>query len=226
MGRKGAFKDRPLWRRLQTIHHQIKERRYPNATGLAKVLDVSTKTVQRDLDYLRNELAAPIEFDRDNNGYLDMAEAMASPAYRNLFKLMDRDGDGKLFEKEMFAYLDEVQELQTRAAASCVSLRVADEGRGLFDLLDTNRDGFLSLREMRNAPKLVDQLDRNGDGSLSRDEIPKTQRLTLARIHYDVERRYNDVVFDTPGSQLRTRAQAKFAEDAQKVVPGGALSDH
>lgn len=69
MGRKGAFKDRPLWRRLQTIHHEIKEGRHPNATGLAADLAVSTKTVQRDLDYLRNELAAPIEFDRENNGY-------------------------------------------------------------------------------------------------------------------------------------------------------------
>jgi len=70
VGRKGAFKDRPLWRRLQTIHHEIKEGRYPNATGLASELDVSTKTVQRDLDYLRNELAAPIDFDRENNGYI------------------------------------------------------------------------------------------------------------------------------------------------------------
>jgi predicted DNA-binding transcriptional regulator YafY len=69
VGRKGAFKDRPLWRRLQTIHHEIKEGRHPNATKLAAALDVSTKTVQRDLDYLRNELAAPIEFDRDENGY-------------------------------------------------------------------------------------------------------------------------------------------------------------
>lgn len=69
VGRKGAFKDRPLWRRLQTIHHEIKEGRFPNATGLAAALDVSTKTVQRDLDYLRNELAAPIEFDRERNGY-------------------------------------------------------------------------------------------------------------------------------------------------------------
>jgi hypothetical protein len=25
VGRKGAFKDRPLWRRLQAIHHEIKE---------------------------------------------------------------------------------------------------------------------------------------------------------------------------------------------------------
>jgi predicted DNA-binding transcriptional regulator YafY len=69
VGRKGAFKDRPLWRRLQTIHHEIKDGRFPNATSLAGSLDVSTKTVQRDLDYLRNELAAPIEFDREHNGY-------------------------------------------------------------------------------------------------------------------------------------------------------------
>ena len=70
MGRKGAFKDRPLWRRLQTIHHEIKEGRHPNASSLARELRVSTKTVQRDLDYLRDELAAPIEFDRAENGYV------------------------------------------------------------------------------------------------------------------------------------------------------------
>ena len=69
MGRAGAFKDRPLWRRLQTIHHEIKEGRFPNASSLARQLSVSTKTVQRDLDYLRDELDAPIEFSRDENGY-------------------------------------------------------------------------------------------------------------------------------------------------------------
>jgi predicted DNA-binding transcriptional regulator YafY len=69
MGRSGAFKDRPLWRRLQTIHHEIKEGRRPNATSLARHLSVSSKTVQRDLDYLRDELNAPIEFDREGNGY-------------------------------------------------------------------------------------------------------------------------------------------------------------
>jgi predicted DNA-binding transcriptional regulator YafY len=70
VGRSGAFKDRPLWRRLQTIHHEIKERRFPNASSLAEALGVSSKTVQRDLDYLRDELDAPIEFDRGENGYV------------------------------------------------------------------------------------------------------------------------------------------------------------
>ena len=69
MGRAGAFKDRPLWRRLQEIHHEIKERRFPNASTLARRLSVSSKTVQRDLDYLRDELEAPIAFDRVQNGY-------------------------------------------------------------------------------------------------------------------------------------------------------------
>src|SRR5207253_9581573 len=69
MGRQGAFKDRPLWRRLQTVQHEIKEHRFPNASTLAKSLSVSTKTVQRDLDYMRDELEAPIEFSRDENGY-------------------------------------------------------------------------------------------------------------------------------------------------------------
>ena len=69
MGRAGAFKDRPLWQRIQKIHHEIKERRFPNASSLARTLSVSTKTIQRDLDYLRDELHAPIEFDRQENGY-------------------------------------------------------------------------------------------------------------------------------------------------------------
>lgn len=69
MGRAGAFKDRPLWRRLQTIHHEIKEGRLPNTSSLAKLLSVSSKTVQRDIDYLRDELEAPIAFDREGNGY-------------------------------------------------------------------------------------------------------------------------------------------------------------
>lgn len=69
MGRHGAFKDRPLWRRLQTIHHEIKEGRHPNTRSLADQLSVSSKTVQRDIDYLRDELEAPIEFLRDENGY-------------------------------------------------------------------------------------------------------------------------------------------------------------
>jgi predicted DNA-binding transcriptional regulator YafY len=79
VGRQGAFKDRPLWRRLQTIHHEIKEGRHPNTSSLAAELSVSSKTVQRDLDYLRDELEAPIEFRREENGYVYTREDYVLP---------------------------------------------------------------------------------------------------------------------------------------------------
>ena len=79
VGRHGAFKDRPLWRRLQTIHHEIKEGRHPNTRSLSEQLSVSSKTVQRDIDYLRDELDAPIEFLRDENGYAYSREDYVLP---------------------------------------------------------------------------------------------------------------------------------------------------
>jgi predicted DNA-binding transcriptional regulator YafY len=79
VGRKGAFKDRPLWRRLQTIHHEIKEGRHPNTSSLSATLGVSSKTVQRDLDYLRDELDAPIVFVREENGYAYAREDYVLP---------------------------------------------------------------------------------------------------------------------------------------------------
>jgi Ca2+-binding EF-hand superfamily protein len=132
--------------------------------------------------FLRQQYIAQFkQADRDNNGYLDAKEAMASPFFQNTFKLMDRDGDGKLFEKEMLAYVDSMLDLQVRAVAAVLSVNAADEGKGLFDLIDTNHDGRLSVRELRQAVKLVDQLDRDGDGAISRDEIPKNFRLTVQR---------------------------------------------
>jgi Ca2+-binding EF-hand superfamily protein len=119
--------------------------------------------------------------DRDNNGYLDKNEAMQSRFYRSLFGMMDRDGDGKLFEKELIAYLDRMKELQESALRSCASLAIKDQGRGLFDLVDANSDGRLGVRELRQMVKLVDQLDRDGDGQISRGEIPHKYRVDVRR---------------------------------------------
>ncbi len=119
--------------------------------------------------------------DRDGNGYLDETEAMQSGVFRNLFKAMDRDGDGKLFEKEVIAYLDAMQDLQSAASAGCASASFADDSRGLFGLADLNHDGKLSLREMRQMVKLIDQLDRDGDGKISRSEIQKSYQLVFQR---------------------------------------------
>jgi Ca2+-binding EF-hand superfamily protein len=119
--------------------------------------------------------------DTDNKGYLDEKAVGNNRLYRRLFKAMDRDGDGKLTEKEVIAYLDQYREIQSRASASCVTLTISEQSRGLFDILDTNRDGRLSVREMRGAAKLLDQLDRDRKGYLTKGDIPRSYQLTLRR---------------------------------------------
>jgi len=130
----------------------------------------------------RQQLIAQFkQADKDKDGYLDQKEADSSRVFKGLFKAMDRDGDGKLYEREMIAYLDKYTEIQERLSSACVSLVFSDESRGLFDLLDTNRDGRLSIREMRGAPGLMKRLDPDGKGYIIRADLPRSYRLTLRR---------------------------------------------
>ena len=44
-------------------------RRFPNCRKLAETLEVSTKTVQRDIDFMRDRLGLPIEYDQIHFGF-------------------------------------------------------------------------------------------------------------------------------------------------------------
>ena len=54
---------RPSLARMQQLHQQIKEGRFPNCRTLAELLEISSKTVQRDIDFMRDRLNLPIEYD-------------------------------------------------------------------------------------------------------------------------------------------------------------------
>jgi predicted DNA-binding transcriptional regulator YafY len=60
---------RPPLARFQEIFHAIKTGRFPNRTQLARSIEVTTKTIQRDLDYMRHQLSLPIEFNYTQGGY-------------------------------------------------------------------------------------------------------------------------------------------------------------
>lgn len=120
-------------------------------------------------------------FDSDMNGYIDRTEANRSAVFRDLFPTLDKDGDGKLFEKELIAAIDELEPVAAAAGTGVVSVEVAEAGRGLLGLFDADGDGRLSVRELRGMAQLVERFDANSDGAISPGEVPRRFEATLAR---------------------------------------------
>lgn len=73
-------KFKPQFRRLLFIDRRIKDGSYPNCRALAQEWEVSPKTVQRDIDYLKYELDAPIEYDKTKHGYRYTEKTYSLPA--------------------------------------------------------------------------------------------------------------------------------------------------
>jgi len=112
---------------------------------------------------------------RDKKTYLEKKEAARNPFLKGLFPLIDRDGDGKATEEEFNGFLG----LLGHGATSFAVVMIADRGACLFELLDSNRDRHLSLRELRAAWQSVAAWDANKDGSLAKEEVPRHLRVTL-----------------------------------------------
>jgi predicted DNA-binding transcriptional regulator YafY len=54
---------------MMHMHARLQSKRYPNCRKLADELEVSTKTVQRDIDFMRYRLGLPIEYDQLHFGF-------------------------------------------------------------------------------------------------------------------------------------------------------------
>ena len=54
---------RPPLARMLRIHEQLQDGKLTNCTKLAKLLEVSTKTVSRDIEFMRDQLGLPVEYD-------------------------------------------------------------------------------------------------------------------------------------------------------------------
>ena len=86
------------------------------------------------------------QMDLDGNGYLDREEITGNARFeRTLFAAMDTDEDEKLFAEEFETYVRTVCE---PASMTC-HVNVYDTGPGYFQILDSNSDGRISIRELR-----------------------------------------------------------------------------
>ena len=164
--------------------------------GLAMIELVKTRFELRGEEEIAKDTYGPFlrlqysviftQLDKDNDGYIDAAEVGGNQfgmggLFSGVFKAMDADGDGRVSKQEFDAYLDFLGDAKVRLARGCVSLALTNESRGLFDLLDTNRDGRLSVRELRGGSAIFDRLDRNRKGFVTEADIPSSYRLTVRR---------------------------------------------
>ena len=119
--------------------------------------------------------------DVNKDGYLEGKEQATINAPQSplagLLEVIDRDGDGKVYLKELIAFADR----QTDAARRRLIVTTADQGRAIFGILDLDRDRRLGAREVMRTVDRVMSWDGDGDGRVSADEIPYHFRVTIAR---------------------------------------------
>jgi predicted DNA-binding transcriptional regulator YafY len=108
---------RPPVERMMQIHSAIQSRAYPNATTLAATFEVSTKSIHRDLEFMRDRLGLPIEYDGGRFGYHYTGEVRAFPTMQisegELFALLVAEKSlqqyrGTAFEKPLVSAFSKI----------------------------------------------------------------------------------------------------------------------
>lgn len=77
--RSGATR-RP-YQRMFAIHRAISDGDYPNCSTLAKQLEVTPKTIQRDIDFMRDNFGVAIEYDGTRHGYYQRGGVSEFPGF-------------------------------------------------------------------------------------------------------------------------------------------------
>ena len=69
-GRKSSDRfSRPPLERMWELHHMLQANSYPNCRKVAEQLEVSAKTIQRDIEFMRDRFSLPIEYDQLKFGF-------------------------------------------------------------------------------------------------------------------------------------------------------------
>lgn len=101
------------------IHQTINAGKFPNATTLSREAGVSPKTIRRDLDFMRDRLDLPIDYDEIAHGYFYTEEVSAFPSMQitegELFALLVAEKAlqqyrGSTFEKPLVSAFKKIAE--------------------------------------------------------------------------------------------------------------------
>jgi predicted DNA-binding transcriptional regulator YafY len=128
---KHDLHSRPPLERMLRIHKAIQAGGFPNATKLAHEVEVSTKTIHRDIEFMRDRLNLPIEYDSAHIGYHYTGEVSSFPTMQitegEIFALVVAEKAlqqyrGTSFEKPLLSAIKKMEQ----ALPDTISLNLAD----------------------------------------------------------------------------------------------------
>ena len=70
--------------RMLQIHEHLQTGGRKNCRTLAASLEVSPRTIQRDIDFMRDQLGLPVEYDVVAHGFYYIREVAQFPTMKNL----------------------------------------------------------------------------------------------------------------------------------------------
>jgi predicted DNA-binding transcriptional regulator YafY len=128
---EASLHSRPPLERMLRIHQAILAGKFPNASTLARELEVSAKSVHRDLEFMRDRLDLPLEYDSHRSGYFYTEEVNAFPTVQitegELFALIVAEKAlqqyrGTNFEKPLLSAIRKMEQ----SLPDTISLNLAD----------------------------------------------------------------------------------------------------
>jgi len=142
------------------IHQLIQAGSFPNGSALAREAEVSTKTIQRDIEFMRDRLNLPVEFDFGKNGWHYTGEVSAFPTMQitegEIFALVVAEKAlqqyrGTSFEKPLLSAIRKMEQ----ALPDTISLNLADIGQTIS--FRTRAEPILDLKIFDALAKAVAQ---------------------------------------------------------------------
>lgn len=122
---------RPPLERMLRIHQALQAGNFPNASRLARELEVSPKSIHRDIEFMRDRLQLPIEYDASRFGYHYTEEVSAFPTVQitegELFALIVAEKAlqqyrGTNFEKPLLSAIKKMEQ----SLPDTISLNLAE----------------------------------------------------------------------------------------------------
>ena len=210
---------RPPLERMLRIHQALQAGGHPNASRLAREAEVSTKTIHRDIEFMRDRLNLPIEFAPGHNGYFYTGEVSAFPTMQitegEIFALVVAEKAlqqyrGTSFEKPLLSAIRKMEQ----ALPDTISLNLADIERTIS--FRTRAEPILNLEIFDALARAVAQRQQL-ELHYRKPGQPAEKRLVDAYHLANINGEWYLFAYDHARKDLRTFVPARI----QSVQPTG-----